>query len=142
MRLLFKFIGLFFILSVCTTAGFIKALTLKNRLDSLNMIKSGLLKLKEQLRLKSGNKNRLLKNCFSVFPDDLSDLTKDDKTLWSDFLADFGKGDTKQEYDRCTVFITLFGNEITKAEAVYNEQQKLYKSLGFLSGVFVCIFFL
>lgn len=142
MRMLFKTVGLLFILAVCTAAGFIKAFSLKSRLDSLNEIKSGLLKLKERLRLHGGDKKRLLGSCFSSPPENFNDLTGEDKALWNEFWGDFGTGDTKQEYDRCTAFIALFDNIISKAMREYQEQQKLYKSLGFLSGIFICIFFL
>ncbi len=140
--MLFKAIGLIVILCVCTAAGFIKAFALKNRLENLKKIKNGLSKLKERLRLHSGDKQRLIKVCFSTPPETFSDLKKADKALWCEFLCDFGKGDTQQEYDRCKAYIALFDSSITMAEAEYNEQQKLYKSLGFLSGIFICIFFL
>ncbi len=142
MRMLFKAVGLIVILCTCTAAGFLKAVSLKNRLEGLKTIKNGLSKLKERLRLHGGDKQRLINACFSSPPETLSDLKKSDKALWCEFLSDFGKGDTQQECDRCKAYIALFEGLITTAAGEYNEQQKLYKSLGFLSGVFICIFFL
>ncbi len=142
MNVLLKFLGLTFILLVCTILGFIKAFSLKNRLENLNQIKDGLLKLREHLRLHSGNKNRLINICFKPAVEGLSGLTKPDKELWNNFLSEFGKADTKGEYERCTAYISLFDNLILNATNEYNQQQKLYKSLGFLGGLFICVFFL
>ena len=142
MSVLLKFLGLIFVLLVCTTFGFIKAFSLKNRLENLTQIKDGILKLRDHLRLHSGNKNKLINICFKTPPEDFNGLTKTDKALWNDFLNDFGKADTKGEYERCTAYISLFNNLILTATNEYNQQQKLYKSLGFLGGLFICIFFL
>ncbi len=141
MRILLKALGLIFIMMVCTAFGFLKALALKSRVDSLQQIKNGLLKLKEQLRLHKGNKQQLLKNCFPVFQN-LLGLSRSDKTLWDDFITDFGKGDTKQEFERCNAFIALYDNALLQAKTECEKQQKLYKALGILSGLFICIFFL
>ena len=140
-RLLFKIIGLLFLFLCCTALGFLKANALKNRLDSLKKLKNGLLTLKEQLRLHSGDKNKLISVCFPNINKLLQTLPPDDIKLWNEFLAQFGFGDTKSEYERCLAFITLFDNKINALAGEISEQQKLYKSLGFLGGVFLCIFF-
>ena len=141
MRTSLKVLGLIFIMVVCTAFGFLKALALKSRVDSLQQIKNGILKLKEQLRLHKGNKQQLLKNCFPVLQN-LLGLSHSDKTLWNDFVTNFGKGDTKQEFERCNAFIALYDNALLQAQNEYEKQQKLYKALGVLSGLFICIFFL
>ncbi|MBO5210661.1 MAG: stage III sporulation protein AB [Clostridia bacterium] len=141
-RLLFKFLGLSFLLLCCTAFGFFKANTLKSRLDALEKIKNGLLTLKERLRLHSGDKNRLISGCFPNIDKLLQSLPPEDKKLWNEFFAHFGCSDTKSEYERCASFITLFDNKINTLSREIGEQQKLYKSLGFFSGVFLCIFFI
>ena len=137
MAVLFKTLGLLMILIVCTALGFLKALSLKTRLSGLNEIKNGLFLLKERLRLHCGNKKQLLNLCFNKNTDYLKG---DDLALWNDFLNGFGMNDTKTEFNRCESYITLFDNKIKDAEKTFNEQQKLYKCLGFLCGVFICIF--
>ena len=84
MRMLFKAVGLIVILCTCTAAGFLKAVSLKNRLESLKTIKNGLSKLKERLRLHGGDKQRLINACFSSPPEMLSDLKL--KKLSPEFL--------------------------------------------------------
>ncbi len=141
-KLLFKIIGLSFLLLCCTAFGFLKANSLKCQLDALQKIKSGLLSLKERLRLHGGDKKRLIGDCFGDTNKLLKNLTDEDKKLWDEFLSQFGASDTISEYERCLAFITLFDNKITDLSREIGEQQKLYKSLGFFSGVFLCIFFL
>ena len=126
----------------CTALGFLKANKLKCRLEALKQIKNGLLSLKEQLRLHSGDKNRLINSCFKSIDKTLQDLNDEDKKLWTEFLIPFGNSDTQSEYERCLSFINLFDNKISDLSREIGEQQKLYKSLGFFSGIFLCIFFL
>lgn len=142
MTTLFKIIGLVLILSVCTAVGFLKALSLKLRVTRLQEIKSGLFTLKEKLRLRSGDKSRLLNECFLSPPESFTELKHSDLLLWKEFLKDFGMSDTAAEYQRCESYIALFDAKITDAQKSFDEQQKLYKSLGFLGGLFVCIFLL
>ncbi len=141
-RLLFKFLGLICLLLCCTAFGFLKANSLKCRLDALQKIKNGLLSLKERLRLHSGDKERLINTCFPNINKLMQSLNEDDKRLWNEFFSQLGSSDTQNEYERCLAFITLFDNKITALAGDVGEQQRLYKSLGFFSGVFLCIFFI
>ncbi|MBQ2266262.1 MAG: hypothetical protein II342_02570, partial [Clostridia bacterium] len=90
----------------------------------------------------SGDKSKLLSDCFATSPQIIPHLNNDDKALLNEFLQGLGKGDTAQEIERCASFITLFDNKITVLSGEVSEQQRLYKSLGFFSGVFLCIFFI
>ncbi len=139
---LFKIIGLILILTVCTAAGFLKALSLKTRLDTLCEVKQGLLMLKEKLRLRSGDKAQLINECFSTNPQNTLSNKSGDLKLWCEFYNGFGLGDTENEYKRCSAYISLFDNKINDAQTELLKGQRLYKSLGFLSGLFICIFFI
>lgn len=142
MRLLFKIAGLIIILTTCTAIGFLKAISLKKRCKRLTEIINGFLKLKEKLRLRAGDKKRLLCECFGNQHNLTEGLKKEDITLFNDFLNTFGSGDTHSELQRCEAFIGLFDIKIDEATAELNSQAQLYKGLGFLCGVFICIFFL
>ncbi len=138
--MLFKAIGLILILTVCTSVGFLKAFSLKTRVERLCDIKKGLLTLKEHLRLHSGNKRQLLTICFDAPPESFNDLKSEDIALWNEFLREFGMTDTQSEIRRCESYIFLFEDRLNDAKKSLLEQQKLYKSLGFLCGIFICIF--
>lgn len=140
--ILLKFAGMLAVLIVCTSFGFLKAFTLKDRYDELCIIISGLARLKEKIRLHGGDKKRLLSECFAVSPQKLQHINIEDKSLFNEFMENFGKTDTKGEIDRCGAYITLFEAKAKEAKTDFDEQQRLYKSLGFLGGVFICIFFL
>ena len=142
MRILFKISGFLAVLLVCTALGFFKAFSLKARFENLNKIKLSLLKLKERLRLKSGDKNRLIRECFNTNSSEYSLLNDEDKQLLNEFFENFGKGDTAQEIERCSAYISLFDERIKQAQINFSDQQKLYKTLGFLCGILICIFFL
>ncbi len=141
MRLLFKILGLAIIMTVCTAAGFLKAVSLKKRYDRLIEIKNGLSVLKEKLRLRSGDKSRLLRECFSESIKATDNLKADDVALWQSFLKSFGNGDTNSELQRCDSYIGLLDIRINDAKNEFDNQSRLYKSLGFLCGIFICIFF-
>lgn len=138
MRIWLKIFGLFSILLVCTAAGFMKAFSLKSRYENLVTVKNGILKLKERIRLHSGNKLWLLTQCF---PASIT-LNGDDKKLFDEFTENFGKGDTREEIERSGAYASLFETKIKEAKKEADEQQRLYKTLGFLSGLFLCIFFI
>ncbi len=139
---LFKITGLILILAVCTALGFLKALSLKARVDSLCEVKQALLMLKEKIRLRIGDKARLINECFNINPESTLSDKNGDLKLWREFYNGFGLSDTENEYKRCTAYISLFDNKINDAQSELLKQQKLYKSLGFLSGLFICIFFI
>ena len=139
MAILFKIVGLLLILLFFTAIGFLKAFSLKTQLNNLRQIKKGFFELKERLRLHSGNKSQLLTLCFGEAP---NLLKGEDLSLWNEFSQNFGLSDTETELKRCESYISLFENKILNAEKGFEEQQKLYKCLGFLCGIFVCIFLL
>lgn len=142
MRTLFKIAGLISVLTVCIALGFLKAFSLKARYDNLCIITLGISKLKEKIRLRTGDKTRLFSECFAVSPEKLINLNADDKALLNEFIINFGKSDTKAEIERCDAYISLFKVKTTEAKTEFGEQQRLYKTLGFLGGIFICIFFL
>ena len=72
----------------------------------------------------------------------MPNLSNDDKALLNEFLKSFGKGDTKAEIERCEAYISLFEAKTNDAKDEFDEQQRLYKTLGFLGGIFICIFFM
>lgn len=135
-----KITGLIFILITCTAAGFSKALLIKCQHENLIALKSGILKLKEKIRLHSGNKSNLINECFPAAK--LEGLTPNDKQLFNEFIESLGTGDTLQEIERCGAYAALFESRIKDTKSEADEQQKLYKTLGFLSGLFICIFLL
>ncbi len=142
MRLLFKISGYVLIVFVCWAVGFLKANSLHLRYKKLCNIHSGIRDLKERIRLHGGEIDRLINLSFESYPHDYTALQKEDITLIEDFFKNIGMSDTKAEYERCELYMNLIDTKITLAQKNYQELNKLYKSIGFFSGIFICIFFL
>ncbi len=142
MRLLFKISG--FILIILTTSflGFLKSNTLNLRYKKLCDLKNAVIDLKQRIRLSHNEIDRLIAVSFKNIPDYYSNLEKSDIEIIKDLFENIGMSDTRAECERCELCISLLNTQISDAKNNYTELGKLYKSVGFLSGIFICIFFL
>lgn len=147
--LLFKIIGLLLILAASTLFGLLKANSLKKRADKLGKICISLSKLAQLILSGAGE----LKALFSLsFEKEIlaynentpiinkSFLESKDIELLNNFLKEIGMSDSESEYKRITVYKTLFEKQLAEAEKRFVELSKLYNSLGFLTGLSICIF--
>lgn len=141
MTLLFKIIGFAFIITTTSLLGFLKANNLNLRYKKLKKIKASILDLKQRIRLSHLEIDKLIELSFKGIPD-YSNLEKSDFQIISEFFENIGMSDSNAECERCELYINLLDRQITEAEKNYYELNKLYKSIGFLSGIFICIFFL
>ena len=142
MRLLFKLLGFALIVLTTTAIGFLKSYYLNMRYKKLCSLKNSLADLKQRIRLSYGEIDELLAVSFKDTPDLYSYLEKSDIEIIDNFLKNIGMSDTKAECERCELYISLLDAQIIKAQKNYNELNKLYKSVGFMGGLFICIFFL
>ena len=142
MTLLFKISGFILIIFTTFSIGFLKSSELGSRYKKLESIQKGIGELKERIRMGGGEIDRLLNSSFHEYPIDYSCLEKGDIEILNDFFSNVGLSDTKAEYERCEVYINLLKNKIEEANAKYHETARLYKSIGLLSGIFICIFLL
>lgn len=139
MKLLFKFIGLILIITVCASAGFLKANKLKLRAEKLASLQKGVIRLKELIRLGCGEIDQLVAQSFKEYPLDYSYLEMADCEITEGLIKEIGILDSISAYNRCEICITLLDNLKVEAEQNYHELGKLYKSIGALSGIFICI---
>ncbi len=141
MTLLFKIIGFALIITTTSLLGLIKANNLNLRCKKLKNIKASMLDLKQRIRLSHLEIDKLIELSFKGTPD-YSNLEKNDCQIIKEFFQDIGMSDCDGECERCKLYINLLDRQINEAEKSYYELNKLYKYIGFLSGVFICIFFL
>ena len=113
-----KTAGLMFILLSCSAVGLIKADTLKKRSRKLKEICVSLEKLYQLVE------NSALESA----------------ELLIRFLGEFGMGDREKECRNISLYKTLFEKQFGEAEDNSNRLYKLYNSLGFLTGLMICIF--
>ena len=142
MNLLFKITGFTFIILTTSLFGFSASAKLNLRHKKLCLLVKEISVLKEYIRLHGGETEILFKKCFSEYPLNYTYLTKGDIETLEDFLKNFGFADSKTEYERCELYINLLNRHADEAQKRYLELNRLYKNIGVLSGILICIFFL
>ena len=139
---LFKLSGFGLILITSSISGFLKSESLNLRLKKLVAIKTAITDLKQRIRLTDTEIDKLISVSFKNVKNIYANLEKSDAEIVENFFNDIGMSDTEAEVNRCDLYISLLDDRITDAEKKYRELSKLYKSIGFWGGAFVCIFFM
>lgn len=149
--LLFKITGFLLIFSACTAIGILKSDSLKQRYQQLEEIIKSLSILAERIRLGGYERDELI---FLSFGDSLKidsnfdikltygSLSKDDLSLLTEFFKGFGMTDKDSEYERAILYSSLLKERLDSANKTYKEQGKLYRTIGVMSGIVLCIFFM
>ena len=143
-----KILGIFIIFSVCAVFGVLKSLSLKERTLALGFYLKGLHSLAERVRADSRELSILLPLCFEervlfrgnsiVFAGEY--LKKTDIALLEEFFTTLGKGDKQSECERIWLFCTLLEKVKHEADAEYRKSGQLYRTIGVLAGLGICIF--
>lgn len=141
MRLLFKLSGFILVILTTTAIGFLKSNTLNIRYKKLCNLKGAICDLKQRIRMGCGEIDKLVSISFKDSTDYYG-LEKNDIKLIETFFEEIGMMDTESECERCDIYISLLDTQIISAQKNCHELGKLYKSVGFMSGLFFCIFFL
>lgn len=139
---LFKLSGFGLIIFTTCVLGFLKSESLNLRLKKLVAIKTAITDLKQRIRLTDTEIDKLISVSFKNIKDIYANLEKSDAEIVKNFFNDIGMSDTEAEVNRCDLYISLLDDRITDAEKNYRELSKLYKSIGFWGGAFICIFFM
>ena len=139
---LFKLSGFGLIIFTTCVLGLLKSESLNLRLKKLVAIKTAITDLKQRIRLTDTEIDKLISVSFKNVKNIYANLEKSDAEIVENFFNDIGMSDTEAEVNRCDLYISLLDDRITDAEKKYRELSKLYKSIGFWGGAFVCIFFM
>ena len=151
MSLLFKIAGLAVIFAVCTFTGFLKSANIKRRSQKLGCLYRSVSLFGERVKSDGSEISRILPQSFNNnlvyinngeigFNTDY--LLPEDIALISEFLSDLGLRDKDSEYERICLFAKLIGKQKNEAEERAQSLCKLYNTVGILSGLFICIFFI
>ena len=147
--LLFKLLGLALIFTVCFASGFLKAESLKKRSDKLQEILKALNRLGELIRMGNYEIGELVGLCFKPSQATAENgkiklskeyLLKEDIKILEDFFTDFGVADRSAEYERTKLFYSLLESQHSAAAGVYGQLGRLYRSIGLMGGLILCIF--
>ncbi len=147
--LIFKISGLCFILLASTCFGFCNSANLKNRNLKLKeicisietagrIINSGRVEL--DFLINHSFKPQVLTYKNEKFNINNNYLLKEDIELFNEFLKDLGMQDLKSEQERISLYKSLFIKQQLKAEENAERLCKLYNTVGFLTGLSICIF--
>lgn len=145
----FKGIGMILIMTVSVVFGFYLSAELIRKNEKLRLIYRSLDCLAQRVRISNMNASKLLKTCFSdevlyfeehKFFINKTNLSNEDICLLEEFLSGFGKGDTHSEYTRAVGYADLFENRYKEMKEKNGPLCSLYRKLGTLLGLFICVF--
>ena len=150
MSFIFKFSGLILITLTGTLIGFSVASKKRDYEALLFAILLSLKELKQKIRIKSGELSTLIplcfdKSCVSVKAGKFvisTVFSPEDKNKLTELFSSLGMADSESESKKCDTYIAFFEERYNYISNKNREECKLYRTLGFLSGVFLSIFLL
>lgn len=160
-----KFLNLFLIGFICFYLGEVKAKSYKNRVLELNKFQNSLVMFKSKLEFTyetikevfTDISQVIYENKNNIFIDTLNndkeiyiswneaidnaknDFTVEDKEIMKMFGKLLGKTDIKGQLCQIELTQKLIEKQIEKAEFEKNKNSKLYKTIGIISGIAICI---
>lgn len=163
--IILKGITLIGIASICAYIGILKAKTYENRVIELNKFQNALVMFKSKIEftyepLKNifedisnviySNKNNIflmtMQKDESIYEawsksidEDINNLTKEDKEIIKMLGKLLGKTDIKGQVNEIVLTQGLIEKQIEKAEQEKNKNVKLYKTMGIVLGIGICI---
>ena len=151
MSVLLKGLGLVFVFCSCCAFGFYESGKLKKRVSRLSLFVCALTEYAQRVRVGTEEIDRLL--CLSFGQETVRRTAegfaltcpfskKEDEKLATEFFCNIGMGNAEQEYERAKLYTALFSKRLEEAEKDARERCRLMKTLGVLSGCFLCIFLL
>ena len=140
--MILKTAGLMFILLSCSALGLIKADALKKRGHKLESICLSLEKLYQLVENSPLESDELIVLSFGVTNprENTAYLKPEDTEILNRFLGEFCMGDREKECRNISLYKTIFEKQLQVADENSNRLYKLYNSLGFLTGLVICIF--
>lgn len=160
-----KIVNLILIFVVCTYIGSIKSKTFENRVIELNKIRNALLMFKSKIEftyepIKNifGDISKIIyldeknifnetikknKEIYGAWNDSIDEvknnLSKEDKDIIKMFGKMLGKTDIKGQVSEIVLTQSLIEKQIENAEKEREKNVKLYKTMGIVSGIGICI---
>ena len=160
-----KFLNLGLIVFICFYLGELKAKTYENRVLELNKFQNSLVMFKSKLeftyetikevfleisQIIYENKNNIfintLKNNKEIYvswteaiDNEKNNFTCEDKEIIKMFGKLLGKTDIKGQLSQIELTQKLIEKQIEKAECEKDKNSKLYKTVGIISGMAICI---
>ena len=147
--LLFKISGLLVVFLVSASLGLLKSESLKLRCDRLEKIVKSLNRLCELVRIGGYEIDELISVCFdsNIINSEKGNfficeeyLLKEDIDILREFFNGFGVTDKEGEVKRIKLFCSLLEGKHRDAQKAFLELGRLYRSVGLMGGLILCIF--
>lgn len=150
MSVYFKLFGVVILILSSTLTGFNLASKKRDYETLLFSVLISLKELKSKIRLKSGEITNLIPLCFDKALVSIkkgkfivgNSLLPEDKDKLSELFSSLGMADCESETKKCDTYIDFFEERHRYIANKNREECKLFRVLGFLSGVFLSIFLL
>ena len=166
--ILIKFIILILIVLTTTSLGMQKVKSFKERQNALSLFKRSLLFMKTKIEFTYEPIKRIFEDISSVIYENkdnvfyacnseneitfynnwtkavdktLKDLKQDDLEIIKNFGKMLGKTDKNGQISEIELALCLIEKQIEDAENYYVKNEKLYKTIGVVSGLALCIIF-
>lgn len=159
-----KFFNLGLIMVVCCYLGILKAKAYENRVLELSKFQNGLLMFKNKIeftyepinsifsdisKIIYENSNNVFMEClkkegdicisWKEATDEIRNINMEDKEIIKMFGKLLGKTDIKGQVSQIELSLKLIEKQIEKAEMEKNKNSKLYKTMGVICGMAICI---
>ena len=162
--MIFKIIGSILIISACFLVGYLKSGALYKRRDFLKSFLVFLSLLETNLRYNnsdiftlvtlSATKQDLKNFCFDnnkqkpfdeIWNERISELPKEfslkkvDKDMLFEFGSELGKSDLDGQLKHIELYKAVFEKQLSDAEEAIAKKSKLYKTMGFFTGISIAL---
>ena len=146
---LFKLLGLLLVFSGCFLGGMLMSEKLRLRTLKLEALVKSFSHLASLLKVGGYEVAELCGKCFNnslitvkngVFKVETKNLTSEDISILEDFVSDFGMLEPEGEHNRANIYSRLIDEQYSKAKDEYRSLSRLYRSVGIMGGLILCIF--
>ena len=149
MYLLFKIVGILFILISSFLFGYTKSAFFKKRVSELKKISAGTLRLKEQVANCPCEIESIYHSCYGSCNDleykngkiiaKEGSLSKEDSELLNEFFHSLGALDINSECARINLYSELIKKQITSAETDAEQGSKIWQTCSVCVGIGISI---
>ena len=133
-----KILGFLIIFLSSVLLGFLKAYSCEMRIKNLEKTVKELKIFSQKVKLGESEFEKILSE--NLKENYYKNFEKKERKILSELFENFGTREKNLEYERILIYIERLENVFLETKEKTAPLLKLYKTLGFLVGLFICIF--
>lgn len=133
-----KILGFLIIFLSSILLGFLKAYSCEMRIKNLEKTVKELKIFSQKVKLGESEFEKILSE--NLKENYYKNFEKKERKILSELFENFGTREKNLEYERILIYIERLENVFLETKEKTAPLLKLYKTLGFLVGLFICIF--